>query len=883
MQIQHEQQIEINSAESEENIQLRKMLKFNPQDTIDEANELAANFNDIDLHIFNTPDELPAEILSQIEQDGIEQNRVRAWIDMENMRDVYLVASNVRPSDVSRTLGHEIIGHKGLRSVFGENFNTILDSVYNSHSEELIQYARTYNRDTETIENRRYLTEEFLSDCADANVKPSWWKEFIASIRQMLRRIFPKMRISDADINGWLSKAHRAVQQQSPQTGNNNGARFSIIGEKGAVDFNSQINPIAMPKVPDGINLKSIPEVRDYLIEVFSGSKFEIQSDGRPVAVEDKGIQSAVKKRNKSRQALFDLKNIVETSFFAGYEYADKRHLQKSKDLNGQFVYANLLNIENSPYAVVIKLDDFANDDYVKFKDIAVKEMASAVRGSTDKNSLANPPAQMPEYTIQEVIDFVKSNFKENSLFSENVAKDFNDRVDAAYFSAVNRGDMETAQQMAENKAMQDGYKIIDPEKLENFLFYSFTLRMPFKISSAMTKWDYTSKSPYSFSYYNMPGKSWEHTPEGIIRVADHWNFYSRGEQHCITDVPVEDNTHWTIAQYQNGTYHVIDSLPKLDINASSSTDKAIESENLKNAQHEYPQMFTKKQSPHYLHKIFIRNKNTGDVLGRIVKDNFNSRFYEVDTIDGNRIKVLKKNAEVLSAAELKSASKFAIDETDNVIKTLAPITYDDDGNIIPLSQRFNKRKDDIRFSVIQMSEDEQNDYVNVLKPFMLKNPTAGKSDVMEFLKGKGVNISDKEAWYCAMIAHSENKSAIAKERVKRRNDWLYENVDLYRQVIDVAGSDFKIKPSLTFDGEDFTGSFISPEFRKYSRKRKQRNDESDKQYKNYLKRREKALANAEGMSSDEIAQAIAEKYGQDAKFIPVLSSDLPVHKASQL
>jgi hypothetical protein len=39
------------------------------------------------------------------------------------------------------------------------------------------------NRDTETIANRRYLTEEFLSDCADLKVKPSWWKEFIASIR----------------------------------------------------------------------------------------------------------------------------------------------------------------------------------------------------------------------------------------------------------------------------------------------------------------------------------------------------------------------------------------------------------------------------------------------------------------------------------------------------------------------------------------------------------------------------------------------------------------------------------------------------------------------------------------------------------------------------
>jgi hypothetical protein len=31
--------------------------------------------------------------------------------------------------------------------------------------------------------------------------------------------------------------------------------------------------------------------------------------------------------------------------------------------------------------------------------------------------------------------------------------------------------------------------------------------------------------------------------------------------------------------------------------------------------------------------------------------------------------------------------------------KTLAPITYNDDGTIIPLSQRFNKESDDIRKS----------------------------------------------------------------------------------------------------------------------------------------------------------------------------------------
>ena len=40
--------------------------------------------------------------------------------------------------------------------------------------------------------------------------------------------------------------------------------------------------------------------------------------------------------------------------------------------------------------------------------------------------------------------------------------------------------------------------------------------------------------------------------------------------------------------------------------------------------------------------------------------------------------------------------------ENDAARKTLAPITYDDDGNVIPLSQRFNREIDDIRYSAKQ-------------------------------------------------------------------------------------------------------------------------------------------------------------------------------------
>ncbi|MBE6389506.1 MAG: hypothetical protein E7043_04965 [Lentisphaerae bacterium] len=85
---------------------------------------------------------------------------------MDDSDTVHLIASNVRPSEVARTLGHEIIGHKGLRTVFGENFDALLDQVYKDHFEEVSLLAQRYHRDTETLENQRYLTEEFPADQA---------------------------------------------------------------------------------------------------------------------------------------------------------------------------------------------------------------------------------------------------------------------------------------------------------------------------------------------------------------------------------------------------------------------------------------------------------------------------------------------------------------------------------------------------------------------------------------------------------------------------------------------------------------------------------------------------------------------------------------------
>ena len=220
-----------NAQRAERNQRLRRNLPHNPQETVETATELLRDFPEISLDIVYSIDELPEPVRAKIDAEGLDSNRIRAWVD-EDSDIVHLIADRVRPSEVGRVIGHEVIGHKGLRAVFGERFDSLLDLVYRDHFEEVAKLGDRYHRDTETLENRRYLTEEFLAECADAKVKPSWWKEFLGFVRQQLRRILPKMRFTDADIEAALSRSARAMRRRNragnnTESGTRNWLRFS--------------------------------------------------------------------------------------------------------------------------------------------------------------------------------------------------------------------------------------------------------------------------------------------------------------------------------------------------------------------------------------------------------------------------------------------------------------------------------------------------------------------------------------------------------------------------------------------------------------------------------------------------------------------------------
>ena len=335
------------------------------------------------------------------------------------------------------------------------------------------------------------------------------------------------------------------------------------------------------------------------------------------------------------------------------------------------------------------------------FKDIAVKEITPAVRGITGKSNLANPPVQVSDITIQQIIEFVKQHFEKNKLFSDNIASVFDKRLNDAYFTALDRGDMDIAQKMVENAAKRAGYITIAYHGT-NAEFYVFD---PDKFGL------FDNGSKLRIAGVDDKGKLIMQT------VKDEGFFFSALKSDA------EDHANGA-AEIAGGSPRTVAAYLKLGKPLIVEMDKFYAEKKGYNTQDWY-------------------DKHTAEIL-----DEFHSGDYDSIWVK-NPVRPTKDNLYIVFQPEQ--------------IKSADTVTYDDNGNIIPLSERFNQKKDDIRFSMPGDRGDTSLDPVDY----------------------------------------------------RRSIDPLF---DFFMEYSD---NDI-LNPGSAHIGEDFSGAFISPEFVAYSVKRKQ-------------------------------------------------------------
>ena len=127
--------------------------------------------------------------------------------------------------DAVVTLLHEAVAHHGLRKLFGENFETFLDNVYNSANAEIRRiidkHSHRYDGD------KRTATEEYMASLAERtdfeNAKKSgWWQRIKDFFLKMLEKIglkgFKGEDLSDNELRYVLWRSYENLKSGGKDT-----------------------------------------------------------------------------------------------------------------------------------------------------------------------------------------------------------------------------------------------------------------------------------------------------------------------------------------------------------------------------------------------------------------------------------------------------------------------------------------------------------------------------------------------------------------------------------------------------------------------------------------------------------------------------------------
>ncbi|WP_422450701.1 JAB domain-containing protein [Endozoicomonas sp. ALB091] len=186
------------------------------------------------IHVLQSETELPSHLYQTVISDKA-QGRVRGLFDPDS-GDTYLIAANLdNVGEATRTVLHELVGHKGVRGLLGKRLDTVLDEIHRDMSDRLKQaLAKRYARQMEgksEVEANRIVAEEYLAHLAEKDPKNGLLTKVVSMIRNALRRLFPNIKWTDADAVELLSAARGHLKRNGSFNPNGpKGNRYNDAG-----------------------------------------------------------------------------------------------------------------------------------------------------------------------------------------------------------------------------------------------------------------------------------------------------------------------------------------------------------------------------------------------------------------------------------------------------------------------------------------------------------------------------------------------------------------------------------------------------------------------------------------------------------------------------
>ena len=136
---------------------------------------------------------------------------------------VYLINGSLKtPADVARVLFHEALGHYGLRGLFGDTLDSILQEIVQRKKTDVIAKAKSYGLDITKPEDMLAAAEEVLAEMAQTRPESGFVQRAIAKIATWLRANVPgleNLELTDSEIIRDYILPARAFVQQGAQAG----------------------------------------------------------------------------------------------------------------------------------------------------------------------------------------------------------------------------------------------------------------------------------------------------------------------------------------------------------------------------------------------------------------------------------------------------------------------------------------------------------------------------------------------------------------------------------------------------------------------------------------------------------------------------------------
>lgn len=163
--------------------------------------------------------------------------RAKGWYDTKTGEIAIILPNHTSGQDVMRTILHEGVAHHGLRELFGEDFDTFLENVYNNASKEIREAINRLAAKNDW--DFKVATEEYLAGMAeDTNFDraeyQSWWGKIKFLFLDMLRKVGLVLNrtLTDADLRYILWRSYENLKEP--------GRYRSILGE--AEDISKQMD-----------------------------------------------------------------------------------------------------------------------------------------------------------------------------------------------------------------------------------------------------------------------------------------------------------------------------------------------------------------------------------------------------------------------------------------------------------------------------------------------------------------------------------------------------------------------------------------------------------------------------------------------------------------